>query len=209
MHARVSTFSGSPERFDEEVRVANEQVVPKARTLPGFMGGYWLGDRQSGRGKAVLFYSSAETLRESTAAAQQVRQEASQAAQVKIDSVDEFEVVFDTGQKIHHDAGACRVVNVKGDPSDIDRLAARIRDDVLPILRGISGFQGGVWLADRSTGKGVGITLFDTLDSVTASRDQAKQIVQGTLQQLNLELGGIEEMEITARAEAPAGVPGS
>jgi hypothetical protein len=204
MHARVSTFAGSPERFDEQVQIVKQQVIPAAQTLPGFMGGYWLGDRQSGRGRAVLFYSSAETLQQSAGAAQQIRQDASQAAEVQIQGVDEYEVVADTGQKVHRDAGAARVVTFQADPSRLDEFAGRLREVIIPTLRGYTGFQGGVWLGDRVSGKALGLTFFDSMANVDASADLAKQVIQETSQALGFQLSSVEGMEVTARAESPA-----
>lgn len=204
MHARVSAFAGSPERFDEQVQVVEQQVIPASQSLPGFMGGYWLGDRQSGRGRAVLFYSSAETLQQSSGAAQQIRQDASQAAQVQIQAVDEYEVVADTGQKVHRDAGAARVVTFQADPSRLDEFAGRLRDVIIPALRGTTGFQGGVWLGDRVSGKALGLTFFDSMTNVVASADVAKGLIQETSQALGFEVSGVEAMEVTARAESPA-----
>ncbi len=36
MFARVSTYQESPERLDEAIRVANEQVLRRARQMDGF-----------------------------------------------------------------------------------------------------------------------------------------------------------------------------
>ena len=49
--ARVSSFEGPPDQIDEGVRRAEDDVLPRARQMPGWKGYYWLADRSSGRTK--------------------------------------------------------------------------------------------------------------------------------------------------------------
>jgi hypothetical protein len=207
MHARVSKSQVPPERFDEGIRTIREMAIPMAKQIPGFVGGYWLGDRQTGQGRAVTFYSSAETLRDSADAAQRVRQEAANATGVQFQEIEDFEVIYDTGQKVHRDAGACRVVNFQADPSKLDTFVERARDVLVPALRATDGFQGGVWLANRNSGKGIGVTLFDTLEHVEASGETARRLIQETSAELGIKMIAVEALEVLGRAETPAGAP--
>jgi hypothetical protein len=207
MHTRVTSFKGSPDRYDEAVEVLKQQTIPaiQAQKFPGFMGGYWLGDRQSGKGKAVTFFESAEALAGSRAAVQKIREEASQAAQAEIQSVEEYEVFLNTGEKVHRDANAARVITGRVDAARVDQFAQRLRDEVIPKLRDVTGFQGGLWAADRASGKIVGMTLYDTTANLAGSRELAKQMIQETSQAAGVEVADVEEVEVTARAETPAG----
>src|SRR5438445_7767815 len=205
MYARVGKSQNSPERFDEGVRAIREMAIPAAQKIPGFMGGYGLGGRKTGQGRGVTFWSSAETLRDSAAAVERIRGQAAEAAGVQFQEPEDLEVIFDTGQKVHRDAGACRVVSFQADPTKVDAFVERARSVLIPTLRDTKGFLGGVWMADRTSGKGVGVTLFDTLENVEASGETARKLIQETATELGFTPLAVETMEVMGRAETPAG----
>ena len=94
MFARVSTFEGSPEQVDELSRYAREQVLPTLEGLDGFNGILGLADRQSGKVLAVTLWESEQALRESEESANQLRDEAAEAASENIAGVERYEVTF-------------------------------------------------------------------------------------------------------------------
>lgn len=61
MHAVVTTFKMDPARFDLQMKVLNEQMLPGARQAPGFLGAYWTRDTASVNGVAMLFFDSLES----------------------------------------------------------------------------------------------------------------------------------------------------
>jgi heme-degrading monooxygenase HmoA len=95
MHARVSTFEGSPDQIDAGEQAVREQIIPAARQISGFKGILFLGDRSSGKTIGVTFWESEEAMRESREQADRLRQEAADAEGASIRSVEEFEVVLD------------------------------------------------------------------------------------------------------------------
>ena len=93
MWARVTRFEGSPDRVDEGIRMIEEQTIPQARALPGFQGGYWCLDRQSGKGLAVTLWESEDALRQTEERAAQMRADAAEVAQAPEMQVEAYEVV--------------------------------------------------------------------------------------------------------------------
>ena len=93
MFARVSTIQASADRVDEAARLIQEQVIPAVRQLPGYKGGYWLADRQTGKALAVALWEDEETLRASEAAVAQSRSQSTQALGAAIQSVEVYEVI--------------------------------------------------------------------------------------------------------------------
>ena len=91
MHARVTAFEGSPDRLDEGIRMIQERVVPAARQMIGFKGGYWLVLRQTGKGLAVTLWESEEAMRSTEAGAEEFRSQV-QNMGVTIQSVERYEV---------------------------------------------------------------------------------------------------------------------
>ncbi len=93
MFARVTTVQGPVDRLDEATRMIQEQVIPAARQMSGFRGGYWLGDRQTGKAIAVILWEDEEAVRASEEAMAQSRSQGAQAIGATIQSVEEYEVI--------------------------------------------------------------------------------------------------------------------
>src|SRR2546422_11063029 len=91
MHGRVTKFEGSPDHLDAAIKLVKETVIPSAKKLAGFKGGYWLVDRASGKGFSVTLFESEAALKASEDAAAQLRAHAS--SLTKITGVERYEVV--------------------------------------------------------------------------------------------------------------------
>jgi pyrroline-5-carboxylate reductase len=92
-YARVTFGDSDPARFEEGIANLNQTVIPQARELSGFQGGYWLADRATGKILAVVVYDSEEHLRQTDEAAAQLRQQVASVAGVNITGVETYEVI--------------------------------------------------------------------------------------------------------------------
>jgi heme-degrading monooxygenase HmoA len=92
--ARVSSLEGSPEQADEGVRYAEENVLPRARELAGWKGVLSMLDRESGRGKLITFWESAEAMQASAEQASQLREDSAQASGAGVRGVEQYNLVF-------------------------------------------------------------------------------------------------------------------
>lgn len=101
MHARKTTTKSSPDKVDEATRVVEAQVIPAAQKLPGFLGGYWLADRETGEGIAVTFFDTKDNLDATSQSAGEIRSSAIQAIGADVVGVENLEVVMSTGDKVH------------------------------------------------------------------------------------------------------------
>ena len=93
MFARVTTLQAPPDRVDEGARMIQEGVIPAVRQQRGFRGGYWLGDRQTGKAIAVVLWEDEEAVRASEEAMAQSRSQGAQAIGATIQSVEVYEVI--------------------------------------------------------------------------------------------------------------------
>ena len=97
MFARVTTFRGSPgaseEALEQGLRVLKEQVIPAAQELRGYKGVVAVGDRTTGRGITLTLWESEEAMRESEEAANRLREDAAQAMNEAVESVERYEVL--------------------------------------------------------------------------------------------------------------------
>jgi heme-degrading monooxygenase HmoA len=68
-----------------------------------------------------------------------------------------------------------RVTTVEGgEPARIDEAVQFARDQILPRARQMQGWKGVISLADRSTGEGLLITLWESEEAMNASAQQAQ-----------------------------------
>jgi len=66
-----------------------------------------------------------------------------------------------------------RVVTVSGSAEQLDEGLRRYRDEILPSIRSLDGFKGNYTLVNRSTGKVVNLSLWDSEAAMDASEAAA------------------------------------
>ena len=93
MHARVSTIAGSPDKIADAAAMINGEVIPSAKGMPGFAGGLFLADRETGKVVGVTLWETEEAMRASEEAANKLREGAAQSTGGGIASVERFEVI--------------------------------------------------------------------------------------------------------------------
>lgn len=77
-----------------------------------------------------------------------------------------------------------------------------IRDQVIPRARALQGFRGGYWMADRASGKVVGVTLFESAEALKASEAQAARIREESSRSAGLPIPSFESYEVVASVDA-------
>ena len=193
MHARIVSLKGSPERADDAIKVIQDQVIPQVQQMPGFVGGYWLLDRKSGKAHAVTLFDSEKSLADTRGMAQQVRERGSQAAGSTIEGVEEMEVMFSVQPE--DKPGCARLVKSDGPPEAMDKALDEIRE--VP-AREFSSFQGGFWLGDRKTGQGRAIIFYRSQKDLDEIRERANTANQEMADRLGFKSSPAEEYEIVA-----------
>ncbi|WP_077488095.1 hypothetical protein [Sinomonas mesophila] len=202
-YARRTVTKASPDRLDTAIKVIQDQIIPAAQRIPGFMGGYWLADRATGDGVGFTFFDTKEALETSRAAADQIRTDAAQAIGAEVVSVDHFEVLANTGEKVHETATHARVAEAGGSGDQVETAARRMKENVIPAVRQLPGFQGGFWLIDRDSNQATGVTLFDSASSLEASL-AASEKIRSASNEAGAMVGEFRHYEIIARALTPA-----
>ena len=93
MHARVTRLQSSPDKIDEVRSMIEGKVIPTAKGLAGFVGGYFLADRSTGQVLGITLFDTEAHLRGSAEAAAKLRADAAEATGGTFASVDEYEVI--------------------------------------------------------------------------------------------------------------------
>ncbi len=74
-----------------------------------------------------------------------------------------------------------RVTRIKGDPSSVEKIASRVGDFLLPAVEGMTGFSGGLLLANRKNGEVMVVVLWREAQDVKASEGAAAEWRAGAL----------------------------
>jgi heme-degrading monooxygenase HmoA len=69
-----------------------------------------------------------------------------------------------------------RVTQITGSPDAADEGIANFRDETLPALRDIDGNKGALLLIDRTSGKGIAVTLWESEEAMRASEESVKSM---------------------------------
>lgn len=93
-----------------------------------------------------------------------------------------------------------RISTVQGDPSKIEDGVAAINDKVLPTLKGVEGFRAANFMADRSTGKLVGVAFWDSEEAMNASAGAVEEIRNVVAETVGGKVVSVEEYEMVAQS---------
>jgi heme-degrading monooxygenase HmoA len=94
MHARVSTYQ--TDDVDGLVQ-GLASVTDELEQVDGFSHGYFLVDRQTGKGASITIWESEEALRASSSQADQLRKKGTEPSGSRILAVDSYEIVQTVG----------------------------------------------------------------------------------------------------------------
>lgn len=93
MYARLTVVTGPVERAKEARQMIADQVVPRARDIPGLKNAYWMADEAAGKVVAVILFETEADLEASREAATKIREESVKSLGGTVQSVEEFEVI--------------------------------------------------------------------------------------------------------------------
>src|SRR5438093_7491817 len=93
MFARLTTIKGTTDKIEDAIRVVENDVIPGAKALDGFRGGYWCTDRTTGKMVALTLFETEKDLQSSEDAAAQLRKTSTEKLGIEVTSVERFEVI--------------------------------------------------------------------------------------------------------------------
>ncbi len=92
MYARVSTYEGSVEDYEQGLDRLKSDLVPKVRDMSGCKGLLFMVDRSAGRSLSITLWDSEDALANTREDAKRVREEAARTTGATITDVTEYEV---------------------------------------------------------------------------------------------------------------------
>jgi heme-degrading monooxygenase HmoA len=191
MYARVASFEGRDpsltDKLIERVRERGPSAVPDAR---GFLG---LFDRERGNALGVTFFDDEEAIRRSEQAFEDMAQYFPPEMRGRRTSVETYEVTIDEGAE---GASAARVSSLEGSPERIEESVRKAREEVLPKARELRGWKGAIALADRSSGRVKLITLWESIEALRASEEQADRLRKQSAEIGGQRITGVDRYEV-------------
>jgi heme-degrading monooxygenase HmoA len=88
------------------------------------------------------------------------------------------------------------MTTLEGSPETIESGLAMLRDEVFPGVRQMDGFKGMIAFGDRSTGKMMAVTLWETEEAMKASEEGANQLRAATSEATSARIASVERLEV-------------
>jgi heme-degrading monooxygenase HmoA len=99
-----------------------------------------------------------------------------------------------------------RITTIEGLPDRMDDATRHVQEQTLPQLRQMDGFKGFVTLADRQSGKVLGVAFWESEEALRATEDAVSDVRSGAAEAAGGTVAGVEQYEVIV-LEAPSAGP--
>ena len=101
-----------------------------------------------------------------------------------------------------------RVTTLEGSPDKVDDGTRHVQEQTLPQLRQMEGFKGFVTLADRQSGKVLGVALWESEEALRATEEAVSSMRSGVAEAAGATVAGVERYEVAVFEVPSAGTVG-
>jgi quinol monooxygenase YgiN len=195
MYARTTTLQVDPQRVDDVVSLARDELIPMVTALDGCVGLSLLVDPDTGR---CITTSAWETEDAMDASAEQVRESRERAAERfgATPEVRQWEIaVLHRAHRVGD--GACaRVVWTRTAPGNLEAVIDAYRDSLMPWWEETAGFCSNSLLIDAREGRCVSTVVFESRDAMAHTRDQFTTLREEFAQRMGMEILEVAEFDL-------------
>jgi heme-degrading monooxygenase HmoA len=193
MHARIAYFEGGgPETMEAARRLAEEKFMPQLKEMRGFAGHLQLGQPDSGKAMVITLFTGEEEMRAGDQTLGEMKPP-EELGDIRRTGVERCEVVI---HDIEHDGKAVRASRLEGSPDRIDESVRFAEESILPQARKLEGNCGVIGFADRSTGTMLILTVWESMEALQQSEEQANRLRQQTAETSGSTIGSVERYEV-------------
>lgn len=82
---------------------------------------------------------------------------------------------------------------------DLDRGASFVREKIVPSVRQQQGIVAAYWLADRGSGRGLAVTIWESEDAMLAADAVARETARTEKEEGSVETAALELYEVIAQ----------
>jgi hypothetical protein len=93
-----------------------------------------------------------------------------------------------------------RVSFGESDPARFDEGVANLHETIIPRMRELPGFQGGYWLADRTTGNFLAVVVYEGEEHLRQTEEVAAQVRQQAASIGGVRFTGVDTYEVIGQA---------
>jgi heme-degrading monooxygenase HmoA len=195
VYARSTSITAQPSNIDAGIAYVRDDVMPALQAMDGYIGLSTLVDRESGRCIATSAWETEEALRDSTEQAAPLRERAKEIFGGDV-TVDRWEIAVLHRDHRSNDGACVRATWLKLPPGQFERAIDFYKTSVLPSLEDLEGFCSASLLINRSTGRGVSSTTFDSREAMQRNREQAKELRNARTRELGADIIDFGEFEL-------------
>jgi heme-degrading monooxygenase HmoA len=94
-----------------------------------------------------------------------------------------------------------RVTTIEGQPDRVDDVIGQVESDVLPTLQQQDGFKGFTLLVDRSSGKVIGLSYWESTDAQQASEQAIRESRERAAETSGAPGAAVEVFEVAVDVE--------
>ena len=185
MWAKLVEAELDPSRIDVAARAVKYDLIPNFERQPGACRGFWMANRTSGEVLVVTIWSDQDSLDAGRSADGANRANVVERTGLSIRVVHTMEVLTATDPDLTvAPVRWARATWIGGVATDRGRDLATMRANVLTDQRRSSGFCGGYWFGDATTGAGLVLSLRDGPTELRGSertRDRRQRRLEDTL----------------------------
>jgi quinol monooxygenase YgiN len=196
MYARSSTISARPSSIDDGIAHVSEQTMSALLEMPGCIGLSLIVNRDSGRCIATSSWESEDAMRHSESAVDALRMMAAQQFGGSLETVQEWEIAVLHRDHAAMDGTCVRCAWLQAPMGELDQSIDAFVHTVLPEAEGMDGFCSASLFVDRSSGRTVGATAWDSRSALDASRDGMHQMRTNTASRLGSTILDVQEFDL-------------
>lgn len=173
-----------------------DELMPELDNIDGYVGISLLVDRESGRCIITAAYETEDAMRAAADKAKQLRSQAAEKFGGTVEKIEEWEI--GVLHRDHRSAdGACvRATWIRMPPDQAERAIEFYKTSVLPSLEDLEGFCSASLLIDRSSGRGVSSSTFDSREAMDRNREQARELRNTRTRELGADVVDVGEFEL-------------
>lgn len=195
MYARSITFHGDADRQDEGVDFVRDEVLPTISRLDGCIGLSMVVDRDTGLSIVTSSWDSREAMRASLPRLANARLRGAEILGATPELA-EWEVAVMHRRHMVTAGACCRVTWLRLNHGDVDRGIGIYRDAMIPEMESLAGFCSASLLVDRDNGRACNTTVYDSAESLAASRERSWAIRDAGLRDAGVDVLDVAECNV-------------
>ena len=195
MYARTTTIRGSSQAIDDATAYMRDEVMPAVQQMDGFVGLFFLADRDSGRCIVATAWQTEEAMRATMDRVRPLRDRVAEVLGGRPE-VQTWEIAVLHRVREAPSGAWVRVTWPRIDPPRLDQLLDTYRMGVLPRLEEMDGFCSASMLVDRTEGTAAGTATFKDRASLESTRDAAAAIRERASQEIGVTFVDVAEFEL-------------